>query len=97
MTICEYDTIFFSRNPIYLYEFQLSDGCVKIVLDQRQGGWTIVWDNEQRVPHMYKGDQWIGYDNPQSIKVKVILFCSYLYYNILSIFPVGILSKTHSY
>lgn len=36
-----------------------------------EGGWTTVWDSEQEVPHAYKGDQWIGYDDPQAIARKV--------------------------
>lgn len=34
-------------------------------------GWTTVFDNEQRVPYKYSGNQWIGYDNEQSIGEKV--------------------------
>nr|XP_022907361.1 chitinase-3-like protein 1 [Onthophagus taurus] len=34
-------------------------------------GWTVVWDDEQKVPYAYKGNQWVGYDNPQSIAIKV--------------------------
>lgn len=38
---------------------------------QLEGGWTTVWDDEQKVPYTYKGNQWIGYDNARSIAVKV--------------------------
>ncbi|RZB41615.1 acidic mammalian chitinase-like [Asbolus verrucosus] len=34
-------------------------------------GWTEEWDDEQQVPYKYAGDQWIGYDNPKSIGLKV--------------------------
>ncbi|XP_068895754.1 acidic mammalian chitinase-like [Tenebrio molitor] len=34
-------------------------------------GWTEVWDDEQQVPYKYSGDQWIGFDNPRSIGLKV--------------------------
>ncbi|CAH1365849.1 hypothetical protein MTP99_002131 [Tenebrio molitor] len=34
-------------------------------------GWTEVWDDEQEVPYKYSGDQWIGFDNPRSIGLKV--------------------------
>ncbi|XP_022920930.2 acidic mammalian chitinase-like [Onthophagus taurus] len=34
-------------------------------------GWTVVWDDQQKVPYAYKGNQWIGYDNPKSIAIKV--------------------------
>lgn len=35
-----------------------------------QGGWTTVWDNDQKVPYTYKGNEWIGYDNIESVKEK---------------------------
>ena len=38
-----------------------------------QMGGTRVWDEEQQVPYIYKGDQWVGYDDMQSLKVKVNL------------------------
>lgn len=44
---------------------------LQIIELQNQGGWTVVWDEEQQVPHMTKGNQWIGYDDPKSIKIKV--------------------------
>lgn len=31
----------------------------------------MVWENEQKVPYAYKGDVWVGYDNVESIKIKV--------------------------
>jgi chitinase len=38
---------------------------------QKDGGWTTVWDDQQKTPYMYKGNQWVGFDNPRSIGVKV--------------------------
>lgn len=32
-----------------------------------EGGWTLVWDGEQRVPYAFKGAQWISYDNPRRV------------------------------
>ncbi|XP_026476620.1 acidic mammalian chitinase-like [Ctenocephalides felis] len=32
--------------------------------------WTIIWDDEQKVPYMHKDNQWISYDNPESIALK---------------------------
>nr|CAH7750120.1 unnamed protein product [Callosobruchus chinensis] len=34
--------------------------------------WTVVFDDEQMVPHGYRGDQWIGHDDPRSI---IVLNC----------------------
>jgi chitinase len=36
-------------------------------------GWTKEWHDEQKVPFAYKDDQWVGYDDPQSIKHKVFI------------------------
>ncbi|XP_067001763.2 chitinase-3-like protein 1 [Anabrus simplex] len=37
---------------------------------EKEGGWTVVWDDEQKVPYASKGNQWVGYDNIESIKLK---------------------------
>lgn len=42
----------------------------EICLDFKQPGWTVVYDQQQQSPYAYKGNQWIGYDNPQSIAAK---------------------------
>ncbi|KAJ3656743.1 hypothetical protein Zmor_015793 [Zophobas morio] len=34
-------------------------------------GWTDDWDEEQQVPYKYSEEQWIGYDNAESIGLKV--------------------------
>ncbi|RZC36321.1 Glyco hydro 18 domain containing protein, partial [Asbolus verrucosus] len=36
-----------------------------------KSGWKEVWDSEQKVPYKYKGNKWIGFDNPSSIREKV--------------------------
>lgn len=36
-----------------------------------QGGWRTVWIDEQKSPYAYGGDQWVGYDNQESLKIKV--------------------------
>ncbi|CAH1365834.1 unnamed protein product [Tenebrio molitor] len=46
-------------------------GYNEIVELQKEGGWTTVWDDQQKTPYMYKGNQWVGFDNPRSIGVKV--------------------------
>uniref|UniRef100_UPI00398F4339 acidic mammalian chitinase-like n=1 Tax=Pristiophorus japonicus TaxID=55135 RepID=UPI00398F4339 len=32
---------------------------------------TIKWDSPQMVPYAYKGNEWVGYDNPQSYEDKI--------------------------
>ena len=44
-------------------------------------GWNKEWHDEQKIPYAFKDDQWVGYDDPQSIKIKV----SSLKYHYLSI------------
>jgi len=38
---------------------------------QRQGGATTVYDSVQQAVYTYVGDQWVGYDNTQSLSVKL--------------------------
>ncbi|KAJ3653205.1 hypothetical protein Zmor_012469 [Zophobas morio] len=33
--------------------------------------WEETWDDEQKVPHKVNGDQWVGYDNVESVKLKI--------------------------
>lgn len=35
--------------------------------------WTESWDDDQAVPYASEGDQWVGYDSPESIAAKVSL------------------------
>jgi GH18 family chitinase len=37
-----------------------------------------VWNDEHKVPYAYKGDQWVGYDDLQSIEIKVGTIISFL-------------------
>ncbi|KAJ8962569.1 hypothetical protein NQ318_000962 [Aromia moschata] len=32
--------------------------------------WTYYWDDEQKVPHRISGDQWVGYDDENSVQLK---------------------------
>ncbi|GAB0090565.1 Glyco_hydro_18 domain-containing protein [Sergentomyia squamirostris] len=43
---------------------------IEICEKQMEGGWTTIFDNDQKVPYSYKGNQWIGYDNKESVKLK---------------------------
>ncbi|XP_074037099.1 acidic mammalian chitinase isoform X2 [Leptinotarsa decemlineata] len=36
----------------------------------KYSNWTRVWDDEQKNPYKYKGNQWIGYDDEKSIRKK---------------------------
>ncbi|XP_076075265.1 putative chitinase 10 isoform X1 [Mytilus galloprovincialis] len=40
------------------------------VCENLANGWTRVWNDEQKVPYAYKGDQWVGYDDLESIQIK---------------------------
>jgi chitinase len=33
--------------------------------------WEYTWDDEQQVPHIQNGNQWLGYDDEKSIQLKV--------------------------
>ncbi|CAH1185079.1 unnamed protein product [Phyllotreta striolata] len=46
-------------------------GYNEIVELKKEGGWTYVWDDEQKVPHLYKEDQWVGFDDSRSVVEKV--------------------------
>ncbi|CAG9861937.1 unnamed protein product [Phyllotreta striolata] len=46
-------------------------GYNEIVELRQEGGWTYVWDDEQKVPHMYKGLQWVGFDDVEAVTTKV--------------------------
>lgn len=56
----------YTREPGYLAYYEICE-------DIRNKGWTEVWDREGQVPYAYGGDQWVGYDNVQSIEYKVQL------------------------
>jgi|ERR1712130_33294 len=32
--------------------------------------WTRVWDDERKVPYMYKGKEWVSYEDEESVKEK---------------------------
>lgn len=41
-------------------------------------GATSHYISEQEVPYLVKGDQWVGYDDPHSLQLKVAIFlCRY--------------------
>lgn len=46
-------------------------GYNEICINIQNSGWTETWFDEQEVPYAYKGDQWVGFDNPRSLQTKV--------------------------
>lgn len=36
--------------------------------------WIKCWEDEQKLPYAYNGDQWVGYDDIQSVELK----CQYI-------------------
>ncbi|XP_076166262.1 chitotriosidase-1-like [Ptiloglossa arizonensis] len=48
-------------------------GCLgynEICSNLGQGGWTVIRDLQQGVPYAFKGNQWVGYDDPTSVREK---------------------------
>ena len=41
------------------------------VCEKLSQGWTRVWENEQKAPYAYSGVNWVGYDDIESLTIKV--------------------------
>ena len=59
-----------SSGPSFEGEFTREPGHLAYYEICNQEG-TRVWDDEGKVPYAYSGDQWVGYDDQQSLAVKV--------------------------
>jgi GH18 family chitinase len=42
------------------------------LLQKERNQWTVVVDEYYKAPYAYKGRHWVGYDDIESIKLKVI-------------------------
>lgn len=42
----------------------------EVCMELGKGGWTIIYNTDYASVYAYKGDQWISYENPRSIRAK---------------------------
>ena len=61
----------FTREAGFLSYFEICDKLIN-------KGWTRTWSNEQSVPYAYGENQWVGYDDVQSLAIKVIFAWAFL-------------------
>ena len=47
---------------------KFNEYCNKV---QPTGEWVRVWEEDMKVPYMYKGDEWLSYEDEQSVEAKV--------------------------
>jgi hypothetical protein len=52
---------------------------------RRAGQFLEQWNAEQKTAYAFKGDQWVGYDNIEAVKIKVSSYCRNFCTNILQV------------
>ena len=58
----------------YLYKLTLTLEQICKEITENQSGddkWIERWDDVAEVPFIYKGENWVSYDNEKSIAIKV--------------------------
>ncbi len=55
----------YTREPGFLAYYEI---CKKL-----HDGFTRVWDNQQMVPYIFNGSEWISYEDTQSLAHKVLI------------------------
>ena len=60
----------FTRQTGFLAYFEICDLI-------KNGGWTVIDPTENRGPYAYNGNQWVGYDDEDTIRTKVCIISSY--------------------
>jgi len=40
------------------------------ICDNLKNGWKRKWDNEHKAAYAYKNNEWVGYDDTESMKIK---------------------------
>ena len=53
-----------TREPGFLSYYEICEHIQK-------NGWKIKWDAEAMTPYAHKGKNWVGFDNEQSLEIKV--------------------------